>query len=59
MVEYVNLMIQAAKHIGTVKELSMTEACAYIPDRIQLTGITENGEKFSLSLEVGDCKREA
>ena len=59
MVQYINLMLQAAKHIGEVKELSMTEACTYLPDRIQLSGIAEGGEKFTLTLEVGDPKRDA
>lgn len=59
MVQYINLMLQASKHIGEVRELSMTEACTYLPDRIQLIGIAEGGEKFTLTLEVGDPKRDA
>ena len=57
MVKYINLMLQAAKHIGNVAELAMTEACEYIPNRIRITGVTEDGKKFSLELDVGECKK--
>lgn len=59
MVEHINLMLQAAKHIGEVKEMEMTEARTYVPKRIKLTGITASGEKFAMELEVGDPKRDA
>ena len=59
MVKYINLMLQAAKHVGDVKELSMTEACAYAPKRIVITGTTEDGEAFSFYLEVGERKHDS
>lgn len=59
MVEYINLMLQAAKHVGSIREMAMTEACSYAPKRISITGSTESGENFSLTLEVGDRKRES
>lgn len=57
MVKYINLMLQAAKHIGNVNGLAMTEACEYIPNRIRITGVTEDGKTFSLELDVGECKK--
>ena len=59
MVQYINLMLQAAKHIGEAKELEMTEARTYSPKHIKITGITESGEKFSMELEVGECKHDS
>lgn len=59
MVQHINLMIQAAKHVGEVKEMSMTEACSFLPNQIKVTGITEDGEQFSLVLQVGDVKRDS
>lgn len=59
MVKYISLLLQAAKHVGSVNELSMTEACAYAPKRIRITGTTEDGEKFSLELDVGEIKRDS
>ena len=59
MVKYINLMLQAAKHVGNVKELSMTEACEFLPKRIKITGTTEDGEQFSMELEVGECKHDS
>lgn len=59
MVKYINLMLQGAKHIGEIKELSMTEACAYAPKRIAVTGTTEDGENFAFYLEVGERKRDS
>ena len=59
MVKYINLMLQASKHIGEVKEMAMTEACAYAPKCIKVTGTTADGEKFAFHLEVGECKRDS
>ena len=59
MVKYINLMLQAAKHVGEVNELAMTEACEYAPKRIKITGNMEDGERFSIELEVGECKRDS
>lgn len=58
MVEHINLMLLAAKHVGAIREMAMSEACSYAPKRISITGTTESGENFSLTLEVGELKRD-
>lgn len=56
MVRYINLLLQAAKHIGEVKDLSMYSDRENAPSLISVTGVTEDGQKFDLHLTVGEYK---
>ena len=50
--------IHAARFVGSVKEMEMTEASKWLPARIEISGTTEDGEKFTLCLKVGEPKAE-
>ncbi|MBQ8797197.1 MAG: hypothetical protein IJZ56_03265 [Oscillospiraceae bacterium] len=56
MVRYVGMVLQTAKFVGNVKEIEMKETGIYLPARIEITGETEDGEKFKLELTVGEKK---
>lgn len=57
MVKYINLMLQAGKALGTVKEAHMEEACQYMPDRVRIAGVTKDGVQFKLELQLGEVKK--
>lgn len=59
MVKYVGMALQTAKFVGEIKEMEMREANKYFPSRIEITGTTEDGQKFELTLTVGDKKNDS
>ena len=59
MVRYVGMALQTAKFVGEVKEMEMREASKYLPSRIEITGTTEDSQKFELVLTVGDKKNDS
>ena len=59
MVRYVGMTLQAAKFVGEVKEMEMREANKYLPSRIEITGTTEDGQNFELTLTVGEKKNDS
>ena len=59
MVKYIDIMLQASRLIGTAKTIEMKEANKFLPARIEITGITDGGEKFELELTVGERKNDS
>lgn len=59
MVRYIGTALQTAKFVGEVKEMEMREANKYLPARIEITGTTEDGQKFELTLTVGEKKNDS
>ena len=59
MVRYVEMILQTAKNVGGVKEMEMREANKYLPARIEITGTTDDGQKFELTLTVGEKKNDS
>lgn len=59
MVRYVEMILQTAKNVGGVKEMEMREANKYLPARIEITGTTEDGQEFELTLNVGEKKNDS
>lgn len=56
MVRYIGMALQTAKFVGEVKEMEMREANKYLPARIEITGTTEDGQRFELTLTVREKK---
>lgn len=52
--KYMWSLVAAAKQIGSVASFNMEEANNYLPARIEITGKTEDSQKFKLELTVGD-----
>jgi hypothetical protein len=59
VVRYVEMALQTAKFVGEVKEIEMREANKYLPSRIEITGTTDDGQKFELTLTVGEKKNDS
>jgi hypothetical protein len=59
VVRYVEMALQTAKFVGEVKEIEMREASKYLPSRIEITGTTDDGQKFELTLTVGESKNDS
>ena len=59
MVRYVEMALQTAKFVGEVKEIEMREANIYLPAKIEITGTTDDGQKFELKLTVGEKKNDS
>lgn len=58
MVRYVGMALQTAKFVGEVRSMELTEADKYLPARIHIAGTSEEGQKFELTLTVGERKNE-
>lgn len=58
MDRYLSQILETARTIGTLRTVEMSEASNYIPKRIEIRGITEDGERFALDLFVGEKKKE-
>lgn len=58
MDKYLIGAINAARFVGSIKEMEMAEASKWLPARIEIAGTTGDGEKFTLCLKVGNPKAE-
>ena len=54
MYMFLGKLLNVAVDIGEIKNIEMSEACTYLPARIELNGITHDGEQFEIQLRVGD-----
>lgn len=58
MVRYVGTALNTAGIVGEVEEMELRKASKYLPDMIHITGATEDGRKYELTLTVGETKNE-
>lgn len=56
MYENLKILLDAAEKIGTVETVDLSKRCVYTPNRVKIKGVTADGEKFELELEVGECE---
>ena len=58
MDRYLNRLLVNARTVGTITSINMGDADKWNPNHIKITGVTEDGEKFAIMLEIGDPKKE-
>lgn len=58
MEKYINRVLGIARTVGTIKTMDIGEANKWHPKHIGIAGVTADGEKFSLALEIGAPAKE-
>lgn len=58
MDKYINRMLGIARTVGTITSMDVDNADNWKPQHIDISGLTEGGEKFAIKLEIGDPKKE-
>lgn len=53
MYKFLGSLLDAATLVGEVKDIELHEANEYWPGRIDLEGVTPEGDKFEIQLKVG------
>jgi uncharacterized protein YlxP (DUF503 family) len=58
MDKYINRVLGIARTVGNITSMYVDEADKWNPQRIGIAGVTSDGEKFTIKLEIGDPKNE-
>ena len=58
MDKYINRVLGIARTVGNITSMYVGEADKWNPQRIGISGVTADGDKFTIKLEIGDPIKE-